>query len=431
MVDAWVNCPNCGNRFGTFLDTCPKCGFRVASQKKNTGRYVIIGVGAMIAIIIPIIMMVYSSQPEVISSNVSEIRSTNDISGNESVSGISYEIFYISVQSMSDAEFMRVAINVENESNEPQPELQKDDFSLSDSKGRLYTPQYYSGVSLRDIQPGLGGQRALDFLLQFDKDLDYYLKVGDKTIHLGKGSDFDIDVELATKIAFQSEDVTDCNMLRDNTECVAKYAQKFNQSDVCQSATKILDCFNMASLGLGPENCKFLNDKEIIQCAENYFKIIGHRTPEYRNSPAYKDCVGEVSFLVKDNGCLLQILDIDSLSKSDLLGWQVDGKPVVCLTIPGIHPSEEIGKQYCIAAIGTYLKDLSVCDQAGVARAECYGAIAHTEDFVTLETCNVLETDSSFCYMHVAYRLNDMNICEKLDENKQNCINLVNRKNSI
>ncbi len=76
------------------------------------------------------------------------------------------------------------------------------------------------------------------------------------------------------------------------------------------------------------------------------------------------------------------------------------------------------------------MKDLSVCDKAGTARAECYGVLAITEDFVTLSTCDKLDTGVSFCYMSVAYRLNDISICdmEKVADNKDNCVRLVKSK---
>src|SRR5438093_7434977 len=47
MVDAWINCSNCGSRFGSFVEYCPKCGAKNIYQK---GRKTGMGIGKKIGI---------------------------------------------------------------------------------------------------------------------------------------------------------------------------------------------------------------------------------------------------------------------------------------------------------------------------------------------------------------------------------------------
>lgn len=66
MVDAWVNCPNCGNRFGTFLGACPKCGH--SSSVKKTSKWLYFGAGIGVGFVSFLVFavafaLVYNNQP--------------------------------------------------------------------------------------------------------------------------------------------------------------------------------------------------------------------------------------------------------------------------------------------------------------------------------------------------------------------------------
>ena len=68
-------------------------------------------------------------------------------------------------------------------------------------------------------------------------------------------------------------------------------------------------------------------------------------------------------------------------------------------------------QEFCIAALGTALMDLSVCDKSKMNH-ECYYAIAIKSDIVTLKECNTLEIGIGMCYSAVAARTDDSSICE-------------------
>ena len=40
MVDAWINCTKCGNRFGAFIHSCPKCGYEQQKLESAISRTV-------------------------------------------------------------------------------------------------------------------------------------------------------------------------------------------------------------------------------------------------------------------------------------------------------------------------------------------------------------------------------------------------------
>jgi hypothetical protein len=68
-------------------------------------------------------------------------------------------------------------------------------------------------------------------------------------------------------------------------------------------------------------------------------------------------------------------------------------------------------QEFCIAALGTALMDLSVCDKSKM-NFECYNDIAKKSDMVTLKECNTLELGIGKCYSAVAARTDDSSICE-------------------
>src|SRR5689334_14896750 len=103
---------------------------------------------------------------------------------------------------------------------------------------------------------------------------------------------------------------------------------------------------------------------------------------------------------------------------------------VPCSEFPTTFSSQQPSNDYCIGSIGVYGKDISICDQAGTARAECYGFLADTDNSISLDICDRLDTGATFCYMHVAYRLNNITICDKAGENKDNCLSLAKSRNT-
>lgn len=272
--------------------------------------------------------------------------------------------------------------------------------------------------------------------------------------------------ECVTKVALQNHDVSACNSLDDNNNCVIKYVEEFEEPQTCRQATDSQNCYRTVSLRFGFHVCNLIeNADNRADCGTNYLL-----RAQYKDDYS-TDKIGErCTFLHKDFGvnklaCQLDRLRLDGMSKDDLLGWTWDsltvcllynsalsdmGKELLneyCTTNIGEYSADgltaclrfdspirsldvEKWDDYCIASIGVYLNDLSICDQTGQARAECYAFVAVTDDSIGLDDCDKLGTGVSFCYMHVAYRLDDIRICDmpKVTDNKDNCIRLVKSK---
>lgn len=236
-----------------------------------------------------------------------------------------------------------------------------------------------------------------------------------------------------TKLALQSHEVNTCNSLNNNTECVINYAKQFKEPQSCQNANNSQYCFQTLSQTIGFSVCNLISDEEErSNCGKNYITSMW----EFQNANLDKNqkrCLNGFGFTENTMVCILDKLNLEGISKKDLLTWKTDNTLTACLTLRSAFGTDEKQRNdYCLSSIGVYLKDLSICDQAGSARAECYGVIGLTENIVNLDTCDKLDKLVSFCYASVAYRLNDKSICDKpLDDLdfKMNCMIFVNKRN--
>ena len=239
--------------------------------------------------------------------------------------------------------------------------------------------------------------------------------------------------ECVTKIALQNHDVGACNSLDDNTNCIVKYAEQFNEPQICQQAADSLNCFKTVSLTLGFYVCNVIKEEETrLDCGTNYI-LRAQYNEDYSTDKIRERCTFRHNqFVVNEVACQLDRLRLDGIAKRDLLSWKAEDGLAACFRYdsPIRVLDREKWNDYCIASISVYLNDLLTCDQAGQARAECYGFVATTEDSIGLDTCDKLGNSASFCYMHVAYRLNDITICDmqEVDSNKDNCLRLVRSK---
>lgn len=333
------------------------------------------------------------------------------------ISEISYKVTGISVSKSfppfwekEQGEYMLILLTVENLGNEPSSELSGSDFLLIDSKNRRYDTYFYDNRQ-GTIQPGLGGSRGLLFLLPFDKDLDYTLKLKDNTIQLGNARDFHVDVEIITSIAIKNQDISVCDILEDNTECIVKYAEQFNQPEKCDQADNLVNCFKAVSLTFGWQYCRSIQDEaSFIDCVDRYFRHAAS-VPSYYiaiNSPDFEECRKEGNyFSYRDSACRLMLLPLQDVSEEEMLSWKsADGKPVICNALDPLTRADD-----CMGILGVYWEDTSLCDLAGKL---------HEDSGATSE-----------CYTTLAYVMNDVKLCEKVDEvNRQNCINQVNRRNT-
>lgn len=236
------------------------------------------------------------------------------------------------------------------------------------------------------------------------------------------------DEQCTTNIALQNHNISACDSLKDSNPCVISYVKKFNEPEKCHQATNSQNCFNGISEAMGPTACKFAkNNDGVLECASHYFKYVSFQS----SNPKYQECVHKETDLPMEIACTFSVLPLQGVTTNDLLSWKTpDSTLIACSSLT----PENLGTQknaYCIASIGVYAKSLPICDRAGGdPMAECYGMLADTDNSITLSTCDKLDTGVSFCYMHVAYRLNDASICDKAGDNKDNCLRLIASRNS-
>jgi len=79
----------------------------------------------------------------------------------------------------------------------------------------------------------------------------------------------------------------------------------------------------------------------------------------------YSICDNQESNVIKKLPCVFEMLELSGLTANDLLICEGINFPLSLNSI-----------DYCIGSIGLYEKDLSICDLAGKARAECYSLLA-------------------------------------------------------
>lgn len=235
--------------------------------------------------------------------------------------------------------------------------------------------------------------------------------------------------ECTINIALQNHNSTICTTLDNSDPCMVEYVNKFNEPEKCNQATHTMDCFKQVSMTMGPSVCNLMNNNNyaIMDCVSNFFNISNKGvTGAYSqsNKAEFQKCLGQFGDFPKQNACVWSFEPLQGVTSADLLGWKAGNDLVACSSlIPDSIAQQK--NDYCIASIGVYEKSLSICDQAGIARAECYGGLADTDSSITLDTCNRLDTGVTFCYMHVAYRLKDLSICDKTGDNKDNCLRMV------
>jgi len=229
--------------------------------------------------------------------------------------------------------------------------------------------------------------------------------------------------------AITSKNVNNCELLdntKDNSLCVANYVKALQNPSFCSKARDSLYCLENAITGFGPTVCNTI-DKELVESCQMVYTVNKISDPSL--TTAFYDCQRFSNFGVWQTSCFLNDRQLEEIPTGILLSMEQNGELLICKNAPGIpsHWEPEQKKQYCVAGIGVYSKDLSICDRAGNARAECYGMIAATENTVTLKTCDRLESGQEFCYMNVAARTKDTPICESFfdDSFKRNCLSLI------
>ncbi|MBN1386351.1 hypothetical protein JW968_05260 [Candidatus Woesearchaeota archaeon] len=94
--------------------------------------------------------------------------------------------------------------------------------------------------------------------------------------------------------------------------------------------------------------------------------------------------------------------------------------------IPTQLYDEEERPDVCLAAMGVYFKDTSLCDDAGEFKGDCYVGLARIVPEFSLADCDNAGVNYVGCYVAVAVKNKDPSICAKLPEgNKESCISSI------
>jgi len=87
---------------------------------------------------------------------------------------------------------------------------------------------------------------------------------------------------------------------------------------------------------------------------------------------------------------------------------------------------ENISQEKCIAAIGAYLENASICNAAGDASEDCYISIAENDPKFTLADCDKMGVYYGDCYIAIAVVTDNASICSNVPvQSTDNCLEQV------
>jgi len=190
-------CKKCGAHLSTSNNFCSKCGTQRISENNTRqlkpigfSKKTKVGMGIVLVVVAFFILVGVSGSLNQQQNVQEKSVSSNTIQIGEPViiSGISYNVKSVdartfvageSVGEHSDARFILIQLEVKNVSKESKSELKTSDFVLMDSEDHKFDARQYSAMLYSEtwgvLQPGLGGERGLIFLVAFDKELQYNL----------------------------------------------------------------------------------------------------------------------------------------------------------------------------------------------------------------------------------------------------------------
>lgn len=195
-----------------------------------------LGMGITIGAVFALVIAIVAFQPSKdvnsnLQSNISPDRSigsssepADDSPSDVSILGISYSMKKVDILKTptvvwsysEDGYYMEVYLNARNESNESQALSEKEDIKLVDSKNRKFDVIWFNiNNTPQTLQPNLSGELSPVFLVSFDKDTSYTLQIEDKPVELGSAMDFNVDSEVALRLAIEHDDITYCDMALD------------------------------------------------------------------------------------------------------------------------------------------------------------------------------------------------------------------------
>jgi len=316
-----------------------------------------------------------------------------------------------------------------------EPEIQPSDFELTTSQKnvlRAIEVGCENAISLAPFEAEIIVENRCNQTYQQKLDGFQNAWVTERAI---KNKDVSICEESKNQLkcvksySVEFEDPNACNTLADNTSCLLSYAKKFKDPSICQKLSDSQSCLESLIPSLGVMVCTFFKSDKIEECQKNYFieNWPLNRSGHTNDSPGNKGCSSEFLRYPGKVACRLQGLGIESIPIKNLLTWKVNGELLVCYeliknegqySVPRNLKSKENRHNFCLAVIGAYANDLSICDRARTDqhtswRVECYFSEALIEDYFTLKTCDKLRpTGIDECYGFVAARTNDPSICD-------------------
>jgi len=185
--------------------------------------------------------------------------------------------------------------------------------------------------------------------------------------------------------------------------CIEKLAIRNKDTSLCpESGSKEEECYTTLAINLkNPEIC--LSTTNVTNC---YHKYGPGNCSSYGYGASIVACIYDRLRIKKGN------IRLDDMSVCGV--WEA-------------FNSQNEKEKLCISGMGAYLQNTSICDSAGTYKVDCYMAIARNNSQFTLKDCDKLGVDYIGCYVTVAARDKNPNICSQLPkDNKDSCLsNLV------
>jgi hypothetical protein len=218
--------------------------------------------------------------------------------------------------------------------------------------------------------------------------------------------------------------------IKDVEDCIFSLAIRNNDTNICiESGSKKEECYRIMAINLkNPELCEQAGSKKNICFMDAAVKFsnpdiclrTANVTECYGQYDLYNDdlCGQEAhNWLYSKIACGFRKLNI---SKDNMrIGLKVCDLDL----IPGQLYNEEARNQICMASMGVYLQDTSLCDNAGDHKGGCYLTIAKNNPSFTLKDCDKAGTAYIGCYIAVAVNNKDVSICSQLPtDSKDTCM---------
>lgn len=268
------------------------------------------------------------------------------------------------------------------------------------------------GCTINDnIIPSINNQNAIFQECQFKQNVNSQAIVGDvykidKGCLFNKANDSETCKSyLGQKIYEWSDKIINFEY-SDVDQCINLLAIRNNDTSICDQAnTLVHNCYKTIALNTkSPELCKKFSDITL----ECYGALAGSEQCKEKAN----------NYLVGIIPCIYNNLHIkkEEINLNDT---------TICSFLENFQNFPDNDK-LCIAGIGAYLNDTSICDKAGNYKGDCWIVIARNNPSFTLKDCDKAGTDYIGCYVAVAVAKGDSSICLSLPQgHKTDCLRQI------